>query len=56
MKDYVQIMNFRQHKERLLKNPKVPKEYDKLEPEFQLAQSLITLDSRRDGHRRTSKD
>ena len=35
-------MNFRQHKEKLLKNPKVRKEYDKLEPEFQLAQSLIT--------------
>jgi predicted transcriptional regulator len=35
-------MNFRQHKERLLKNSKVRKEYDKLEPEFQLAQSLIT--------------
>jgi transcriptional regulator with XRE-family HTH domain len=35
-------MNFLQHKERLLKNVKVRKEYDKLEPEFQLAQSLIT--------------
>jgi transcriptional regulator with XRE-family HTH domain len=35
-------MNFLQHKERLLKNAKVRKEYDKLEPEFQLAQSLIT--------------
>ena len=35
-------MNFRRHKERLLKNPKVRKEYDKLEPEFQLARSLIT--------------
>ncbi len=35
-------MNFRQHKEKLLKNAKVRKEYDKLEPEFQLAQSLIT--------------
>ena len=35
-------MNFRQHKERLLKDPKVRKEYDKLEPEFQLAHSLIT--------------
>jgi len=34
-------MNFRQHKERLLKNPKVRKEYEKLGPEFQLAQSLI---------------
>ena len=35
-------MNFHQHKEKLLKSPKVRKEYDKLEPEFQLAQSLIT--------------
>jgi transcriptional regulator with XRE-family HTH domain len=35
-------MNFLQHTERLLKNAKVRKEYDKLEPEFQLAQSLIT--------------
>jgi transcriptional regulator with XRE-family HTH domain len=35
-------MNFLQHKERLLKNAKVRKEYDKLEPEFQLAKSLIT--------------
>jgi len=35
-------MNFRQHKEKLLKNPKVRKEYDQLGPEFQLAQSLIT--------------
>lgn len=35
-------MNSLQHKERLLKNAKVRKEYDKLEPEFQLAQSLIT--------------
>ena len=35
-------MNFRQHKEKLLKSPKVQKEYDKLEPEFQLARSLIT--------------
>jgi transcriptional regulator with XRE-family HTH domain len=34
-------MNFRQHKERLLKSPKVRKEYEKLGPEFQLAQSLI---------------
>ena len=34
-------MNFRQHKERLLKNPTVRKEYEKLGPEFQLAQSLI---------------
>jgi len=34
-------MNFRQHKERLLKNPKVRTEYEKLGPEFQLAQSLI---------------
>lgn len=34
-------MNFRTHKERLLKNPKVKKAYEKLGPEFQLAQSLI---------------
>ena len=34
-------MNFRQHKERLLKNPKVRTEYEKLAPEFLLAQSLI---------------
>ena len=34
-------MNFRQHKEKLLKNPKVRTEYEKLGPEFQLAQSLI---------------
>jgi transcriptional regulator with XRE-family HTH domain len=34
-------MNLRQHRERLLKNPKVRKEYEKLGPEFQLAQSLI---------------
>jgi len=31
----------RQHKERLLKDPKVRKEYEKLGPEFLLAQSLI---------------
>jgi ribosome-binding protein aMBF1 (putative translation factor) len=36
-----QAMNFRQHRERLLKNPKVRREYEKLGPEFQLAQSLI---------------
>lgn len=34
-------MNFRTHKEKLLKNPKVKKEYEKLGPEFHLAQSLI---------------
>lgn len=34
-------MNFRAHKEKLLKNPKVKKEYEKLGPEFHLAQSLI---------------
>ena len=34
-------MNFRQHKERLLKNSKVRKEYERLGPEFHLAQSLI---------------
>ena len=34
-------MNFRTHKEKLLKNPRVKKEYEKLGPEFQLAQSLI---------------
>ena len=34
-------MNFRQHKEKLLKNSKVRKEYERLGPEFQLAQSLI---------------
>ena len=34
-------MNFRQHKERLLKNPKVRSQYKKLGPEFLLAQSLI---------------
>jgi len=34
-------MNFRQHKERLLKDPKVRKEYEKLGPEFQLARSLL---------------
>ncbi len=34
-------MNFRQHKQQLLKNAKVRKEYERLEPEFQLAQSLI---------------
>jgi hypothetical protein len=34
-------MNFRQHKEKLLKNPKVRKEYEKLGPEFELAQSII---------------
>ena len=34
-------MNFRQHKEKLLKNLKVRKEYEKLGPAFQLAQSLI---------------
>ena len=34
-------MNFRTHKERLLKNPKVKKAYEKLGPEFELAQSLI---------------
>ena len=34
-------MNFRQHKQQLLKNTKVRKEYERLEPEFQLAQSLI---------------
>lgn len=35
-------MNFREHKRTLLANPKVRKEYQKLEPEFQLAQSLIS--------------
>jgi transcriptional regulator with XRE-family HTH domain len=35
-------MNFRTHKEKLLKNPKVKTAYEKLGPEFQLAQSLIT--------------
>ena len=35
-------MNFREHKRTLLTNPKVRKEYQKLEPEFQLAQSLIS--------------
>ena len=34
-------MNFRTHQERLLKNPKVKNSYEKLGPEFQLAQSLI---------------
>lgn len=34
-------MNSRTHKEKLLKNPRVKKEYEKLGPEFQLAQSLI---------------
>lgn len=34
-------MNFRQHKEKLLKTPKVRSEYDKLGPEFLLARSLI---------------
>jgi transcriptional regulator with XRE-family HTH domain len=34
-------MNFRQHRKKLLKNPKVRQESDKLEPEFQLARSLI---------------
>jgi transcriptional regulator with XRE-family HTH domain len=34
-------MNLRQHRDRLLKSPKVRKEYEKLGPEFQLAQSLI---------------
>ena len=34
-------MNFRQHKEKLIKNPKVRTEYERLGPEFLLAQSLI---------------
>ena len=34
-------MNFRTHKEKLLKDQRVKKEYEKLGPEFQLAQSLI---------------
>ena len=34
-------MNFQEHKERLLKNAKIRKEYEKLGPEFKLAQSLI---------------
>jgi ribosome-binding protein aMBF1 (putative translation factor) len=34
-------MNFRQHKEKLLKNLKVQTEHKKLSSEFQLAQSLI---------------
>ena len=34
-------MNFRRHKERLLKNLKVRKEHGRLGPEFHLAQSLI---------------
>jgi len=34
-------MNFHQHKEKLLKKAKVRKAYEKLGPEFQLAQSLI---------------
>ena len=31
------VMNFRQHKEKLPKNLKVRKEYERLGPEFQLA-------------------
>ena len=34
-------MNFRTHKEKLLKDQRVKNEYEKLGPEFQLAQSLI---------------
>ena len=34
-------MNLRQHKKKLLKNPKVRSEYEILGPEFLLAQSLI---------------
>jgi transcriptional regulator with XRE-family HTH domain len=34
-------MNFQTHKQKLLKNPTVKQEYEKLGPEFQLAQSLI---------------
>jgi len=34
-------MNFRQHKEKLIKNPKVRTEYERLGPEFLLAQSLL---------------
>ncbi|MGH7846234.1 MAG: helix-turn-helix domain-containing protein [Candidatus Binatia bacterium] len=34
-------VNFREPKGRLVKYPKVRKEYEKLGPEFQLAQSLI---------------
>ena len=34
-------MNLRKHKEKILKDPKVRKEYEKLGLEFQLAQSLI---------------
>ena len=47
-------MNFRQHKERLLKNPKVRKEHEKLGPEFQLAQSLNRARLKRDGPKRNS--
>jgi len=41
-------MKFRQHKEKLLKNPKVRTEYEKLGPEFQLARSLIRTRLKKD--------
>ncbi|MBI5749550.1 MAG: helix-turn-helix domain-containing protein [Nitrospinae bacterium] len=34
-------MNWKDYKKELLKNPKVRKEYEKLQPEFILASSLI---------------
>ncbi len=34
-------MNFRHHREQLLRDVKVRKEYEKLGPEFQLARNLI---------------
>ncbi|MBI4303053.1 MAG: helix-turn-helix transcriptional regulator [Chloroflexi bacterium] len=36
-------MNWKEHKKRLLKDPEFRKEYEELEPEYQLAAALIRL-------------
>ena len=36
-------MNWKEHKKRLMKDPEFKKEYEGLEPEYQLASALIKL-------------
>ncbi len=36
-------MNWKEHKKQLLANPEFKKEYEKLEPEYKLASTLIRL-------------
>lgn len=35
------IMNFKEYKTQLLANPEIKKEYDRLEPEYELIRSII---------------